>query len=154
MNNRDIDGVRGGYRHGTRSRYQHAGCRCEPCVAANAAYVAVYKERGANQPDTVAGLGRIDTRPPPGDWVDEAVCRGMNPAMFFPGRGETFVAAEAICRQCPVRMDCLEYGLREPHGVWGGLNEAQRRRLLRRRREWANKNKGKADRRHLTVVSA
>jgi WhiB family redox-sensing transcriptional regulator len=34
-----------------------------------------------------------------------------------------------------VRDECLEYalGIREPHGIWGGLNEFERRQLLRQR---------------------
>jgi WhiB family redox-sensing transcriptional regulator len=34
-----------------------------------------------------------------------------------------------------VREPCLEYALntRDPHGVWGGLNELERRRLVRTR---------------------
>jgi WhiB family redox-sensing transcriptional regulator len=42
--------------------------------------------------------------------------------------------AKAICATCSVRKDCLEYALRirEPHGIWGGLNELERRALLAR----------------------
>jgi WhiB family redox-sensing transcriptional regulator len=34
-----------------------------------------------------------------------------------------------------VQKACLEYSLtvQEPHGIWGGLNELERRRLLRKR---------------------
>jgi WhiB family redox-sensing transcriptional regulator len=40
--------------------------------------------------------------------------------------------AKAICRECPVRRECLEHALSvgETHGIWGGLNEAERRGLL------------------------
>ena len=40
--------------------------------------------------------------------------------------------AKAICEQCPVREPCLPYALkiREPHGIWGGLNEVERKQLL------------------------
>ncbi len=33
---------------------------------------------------------------------------------------------------CRVREDCLDYALRirEPHGIWGGLNENERKALL------------------------
>jgi WhiB family redox-sensing transcriptional regulator len=43
-------------------------------------------------------------------------------------------AAKAICRSCIVRAECLEYALRirEPHGIWGALNEAERKQLLDR----------------------
>jgi WhiB family redox-sensing transcriptional regulator len=42
--------------------------------------------------------------------------------------------AKAICGTCCVRKDCLEYALRirEPHGIWGGLNELERRAMLAR----------------------
>ena len=40
--------------------------------------------------------------------------------------------AKAICRTCIVREDCLAYALEiaEPHGIWGGLSEIERRALL------------------------
>jgi WhiB family redox-sensing transcriptional regulator len=43
--------------------------------------------------------------------------------------------AKEICKTCSVRKPCLEYALRirEPHGIWGGLNEVERKALLIRR---------------------
>ena len=43
--------------------------------------------------------------------------------------------AKAICATCIVRRECLEYAIRirEPHGIWGGLNEIERKQLLQRR---------------------
>jgi len=43
--------------------------------------------------------------------------------------------AKEICRTCPVVDECLDYALtiREPHGIWGGLNEGERRLLLEQR---------------------
>jgi WhiB family redox-sensing transcriptional regulator len=43
--------------------------------------------------------------------------------------------AKAICRSCSVRGPCREYAIaiREPHGIWGGLNELERRVLIERR---------------------
>jgi WhiB family redox-sensing transcriptional regulator len=40
--------------------------------------------------------------------------------------------AKEICTTCSVRKDCLEYAvrIREPHGIWGGLNESERKALL------------------------
>ena len=39
--------------------------------------------------------------------------------------------AKAICGDCPVQVECLDYAvrIREPHGIWGGLNETERRLL-------------------------
>jgi WhiB family redox-sensing transcriptional regulator len=40
--------------------------------------------------------------------------------------------AKSICQHCSVKQSCLGYALkiREPHGIWGGLNEAERKQLL------------------------
>jgi WhiB family redox-sensing transcriptional regulator len=40
--------------------------------------------------------------------------------------------AKDICAICPVRRACLEYAMaiREPHGIWGGLNEVERKQLM------------------------
>ena len=76
-------------------------------------------------------------------WRDRAACRGEDSSLFFapsyfekPFEKEGREAeAKAICARCPVRDPCLEYALaiREPHGVWGGLNEHERRQILRAR---------------------
>ncbi|MHB1498966.1 MAG: WhiB family transcriptional regulator [Acidimicrobiales bacterium] len=75
----------------------------------------------------------------PEDWQVKAACRGQPAAIFFAPthfeRKETRVArerqAKAVCATCPVRRECLEYALRirEPHGIWGGLNESERREI-------------------------
>lgn len=76
-------------------------------------------------------------------WQFHGACRGEDPSLFFaPNYFEKReekeareAQAKAICRRCPVREPCLEYALRirEPHGIWGGLNELERRQLLRQR---------------------
>jgi WhiB family transcriptional regulator, redox-sensing transcriptional regulator len=76
------------------------------------------------------------------EWQQQAACRGEQTGAFFPPphfeRKELRLArervAKAICRTCPVSAECLEYALalREPHGVWGGLNEVERRQLIER----------------------
>lgn len=73
-------------------------------------------------------------------WQGRAACRGPNTVIFFPpshferkdDREARETKAKSICRSCPVRRECLDYALRirEPHGIWGGLNEAERRSLL------------------------
>jgi WhiB family redox-sensing transcriptional regulator len=39
--------------------------------------------------------------------------------------------AKAICMACAVRQECLEYAveIREPHGIWGGMTEVERKTL-------------------------
>jgi len=40
--------------------------------------------------------------------------------------------AKVICGDCSVAAECLDYALsiKEPHGIWGGLNEHERSHLL------------------------
>jgi WhiB family redox-sensing transcriptional regulator len=70
--------------------------------------------------------GLWDLRP---SWQRLAACRGEDPAVFFPPRNGSaqVAAARGVCRSCPVKEPCLEYGLRAPVGVWGGLSVKERR---------------------------
>lgn len=64
-------------------------------------------------------------------WHDRAACRGCDPDLFFPARGDSFGVreAKAICARCPVRAECLTYAVenREKFGVWGASTERSRR---------------------------
>jgi len=72
-------------------------------------------------------------------WRDRAACRGPETSLFFPpstaerrdDRDARERRAKAICLQCRVSQECLAYamGIGEVHGIWGGLNEAERRAL-------------------------
>jgi WhiB family transcriptional regulator, redox-sensing transcriptional regulator len=72
-------------------------------------------------------------------WERQAACRGSAAGLFMPPIGRESAderqlreqAATHICTRCPVRSECLEYALRvqEPIGIWGGLNEAERRQI-------------------------
>jgi WhiB family redox-sensing transcriptional regulator len=66
------------------------------------------------------------------DW-ELALCRQVDPELFFPEKGGSTRDAKATCRGCPIRAECLEYALDndERFGVWGGLSERERRRLKR-----------------------
>ena len=67
-------------------------------------------------------------------WRQAAACRGRAARTFYPGTPEEVAAAKRICAGCKVQQLCLETALRnrEPHGVWGGLTERERARVLRR----------------------
>ncbi len=87
-------------------------------------------------------------------WRVDAQCRQKNAVYFFaPSHFERKEekharegAARALCRACPVQQQCLDYSLtvQEPHGIWGGLNELERRRLLRKRAAEAAPTEGRA----------
>lgn len=76
-----------------------------------------------------------------GDWVTLAVCRAGDPDALFV-RGAEQRKAAAICRRCPVQMECRADALdnKVEFGVWGGLTERQRRAVLRKNphvKDWA-----------------
>lgn len=77
-----------------------------------------------------------------GDWQSEGACRSLPPEMFFhpegergPRRRNREIAAKAICASCPVLTQCRDYALaiREPYGIWGGLSEDEREKLIGKR---------------------
>ena len=74
------------------------------------------------------------------EWQIRAACRGPQARVFFPppqferkeDKLEREASAKSICESCSVRRDCLDFSLRirEQHGIWGGLNENERKALF------------------------
>ena len=73
------------------------------------------------------------------NWRQDAACLEEDPDLFFPV-GSTGPAllqvteAKAVCGRCLVREQCLEWAMEldQDFGVWGGLDENERRALKRR----------------------
>jgi WhiB family redox-sensing transcriptional regulator len=61
-----------------------------------------------------------------------AACATVDPAVFFEGTDDSGTEAKQVCARCPVRDECRDYALAagEEFGVWGGLNEDERRAIL------------------------
>ncbi|MFO7777559.1 MAG: WhiB family transcriptional regulator [Nitriliruptoraceae bacterium] len=76
---------------------------------------------------------------PNGAWQQDAACRDAEPDLFFSTDESDREEAMRLCASCPVRVECLEHALeaREAYGIWGGTDEQERKRLLRRRRRAA-----------------
>jgi WhiB family redox-sensing transcriptional regulator len=80
-------------------------------------------------------------------WRNGAECETVNAVYFYaPGHFERKPEkdfregiARALCRRCKVQEQCLKYSIEveESHGIWGGLNELERKRLLRSMRAQA-----------------
>ena len=50
------------------------------------------------------------------DWRNDAECvHHAGEVDFFPERGESVRAAKAICAECPVQSECLEYAMQWNH---------------------------------------
>ncbi len=77
----------------------------------------------------------------PLQWSDAAACRDSESSLFYSAdsserkdeRIEREKVAKRICAGCAVREECLEAAMvrHESYGIWGGLNEFERRSLLR-----------------------
>lgn len=64
---------------------------------------------------------------------------GTSKSLFFPDfrfEGETpvetqnlYANARAVCRACEVQSECLDAGLHEQAGMWGGTTPKERQRI-------------------------
>jgi WhiB family redox-sensing transcriptional regulator len=72
-------------------------------------------------------------------WMARGRCAEEPPSTFFPSDGVGVEIARRLCADCRVQERCLEYALEQriDHGVWGGVSERGRRRILKRRRQEA-----------------
>jgi WhiB family redox-sensing transcriptional regulator len=69
-------------------------------------------------------------------WHAQAACSTADTAIFYPpsrgvGHNIDWTAAKAICGNCPVQAECLQYALRtkQVDGMWAGLTPTQRKGL-------------------------
>jgi WhiB family redox-sensing transcriptional regulator len=80
------------------------------------------------------------------DWRAESACaESSGTKLFFPvgvtGAAEIQIhQAKAVCAQCPVKAQCLEFAIttNQEYGVWGGTSEEERRVL---RRQWRQRQR-------------
>ena len=76
------------------------------------------------------------------DWMLEGGCVYSDTELFFPV-GSSMKAmkqsneAKAICMECPVVTECLEYAIRtnQDSGIWGGTTEDERKSIRRQYRK-------------------
>ena len=96
--------------------------------------VSLYYVGNSNGEDSIATLADILEIP---KFYKNANCVGENQDLFFPERGGSTVKAKAICKECKVREECLEFAVerKERFGIWGGKSERERRAIPRERRQ-------------------
>jgi WhiB family redox-sensing transcriptional regulator len=71
---------------------------------------------------------------PLGDWHGRGTCVGEDPDVFFPSHGDPGTEARKVCTACTVREQCLDYAVvADEFGIWGGLDQQERRNLRKRR---------------------
>jgi hypothetical protein len=87
-------------------------------------------------PSTPFGGTALTLEVPPETNLTGALCRLVNPDVFFPDYGDTDgeQTAKRICAACPVRMSCLNLAINraEPEGIYGGLTAVERDALTGR----------------------
>ena len=80
----------------------------------------------------------------PPAWTEHALCAQIGGDLWFPEVGARTQArtARAICADCPVRAQCLDYALdwevghqTRAFGIYGGLSERERRPLAQARKD-------------------
>lgn len=81
-------------------------------------------------------LDEIPAREPVEHWWPLASCLGVDWKIFWPElisdfdeRDDARKQAKKICASCPVAQECLDFGIREPFGIWGGMTAIERRHL-------------------------
>lgn len=69
------------------------------------------------------------------EWMASGNCRTVDPSTMFGEDAHEVKLAQEVCEGCVVRITCLDYALttRQDHGVWGGISERGRRKILRER---------------------
>jgi len=76
--------------------------------------------------------------------LDGAACVGKDVNMFFPWGEQAespsnptlaaIKAAKLICKECPVKVECLNVALELNchYGIWGGLTYSERKKLSKK----------------------
>jgi WhiB family redox-sensing transcriptional regulator len=72
----------------------------------------------------------------PEPWMERGACLDAKLILFFPPESKPTIRnyyrkAKLVCAGCEVRKECLEYGIREDYGVWGGTTPLERKTLRR-----------------------
>ncbi len=91
----------------------------------------------ANPTTPPSAPARADATGPAGEgasWLARAACRGQDPELFFPERGQKAKAqtAKQVCAGCQVMAECLEFAVKsaasrgDDHGIFGGTKPHER----------------------------
>ena len=76
-------------------------------------------------------------------WQDSGLCAQSDPELFFEEvQGSDNPEARAVCRNCPVMVQCLQFALdnEEEFGIWGGLTPRGRNRFRKKYKRVTSEN--------------
>lgn len=64
-------------------------------------------------------------------WRDHSICAGST-VNFFTNKKSVVAEQKALCSRCPVRVQCLDFAVRnDQEGTWGGMTEGERKEMAR-----------------------
>jgi WhiB family redox-sensing transcriptional regulator len=83
-----------------------------------------------------------------------AICREMDPELWFPGAGGANGTAKTYCRRCPLIHACREYAIEHgiEHGIWGATSPPERDEIRRKREQRRNRCQAAAAARRAEVA--
>lgn len=62
-------------------------------------------------------------------WQFEALCTPEDSVMMFSELRSKVAKMKEICSACPVQVQCLNFGMDEEFGIFGGLTPDERKQL-------------------------
>ena len=76
----------------------------------------------------------------PPSWMEDALCQEVGVEVFFPPDDKPvsrdfYRQAKRICDNCPVKKQCLDFGISDQYGVWGGTTPQERVKIREVRRK-------------------
>ncbi len=81
------------------------------------------------------------------EWMKQGACRGLPTDWWFPEGSENHQIfwlkrrkAVQTCAVCPVKEECKEFGMTQEVGIWGGLDERDRRAIRKGQKVKLNKD--------------
>lgn len=84
---------------------------------------------------SIEEFARSKKLPVVADWMKQGNCKDLQDLdVFFRHDKISRFQAKKICSDCPVKEECLNQAFmnKEEYGVWGGLDEVERRSIARR----------------------
>jgi len=72
------------------------------------------------------------------DW-DRANCRGLNTEIFYLEEADLRErhldnrSVRKVCFTCPIQKECLDAGMEEEYGIWGGFTRRERTKIRNQR---------------------
>ena len=64
-------------------------------------------------------------------WQFEARCTPEDSALMFSELKSKVARMKAICVECPVQVKCLDFGMSNEFGIFGGMTPEERSQIRR-----------------------